>query len=70
MKVFMGRHDFDRDSGLKWIIPRWHEYLKSMPDALLAETLCRARRLAAERPKSYLAQHLKVLYGEALPGQR
>jgi hypothetical protein len=66
MKVFMGRHDFDRDSGLKWIIPRWHAYLASMPPKLLAETIERAYARAAEHPKSYLATHLKALYGERI----
>jgi hypothetical protein len=62
----LGQHSYTRESGLAWIVPRWHEYLQSMPPKLLAETIERAHRLAQERPHSYLAHHVRVLYGERI----
>jgi len=56
-------HGYTRESALAWIAPRWGADLAQMTPARRAETIALARRRAAERPRSYLAQHLTLLYG-------
>jgi hypothetical protein len=60
-----GKHDYSRESALDWIAPRWRADLAQMTPARRAETIALARQRAAERPGSYLAQHLRLLYGES-----
>lgn len=62
-KISTGRHDFTRETALAWIAPRIRAELAQMPPARRAETIAMARQRAAERPRSYLAQHLTLLYG-------
>lgn len=58
------QNSFSQDQSLDfWAERYWREYLAPMPDNVLTETLERARRLAAEQPRSYLARHLRRLYG-------
>lgn len=58
-----GKHEYDRESALKWIVPRWRADLAQMTPQRRAETIALARQRAAERPRSYLAQYLHLLYG-------
>jgi hypothetical protein len=62
----LGQHSLSQHQALSWITPRWHAYLRSMPPQLMAQTIERARKLASEHPRSYLAEHLTTLYGERI----
>jgi hypothetical protein len=62
-RISQGRHDFTRESALAWIAPRWRADLASMPPERRNQTIALARQRATERPHSYLAQHLTLLYG-------
>jgi hypothetical protein len=63
MSAAFGQHGYAREGALAWIAPRIRADLAQMAPHDRAETLERARRLAAERPRSYLAAHLMTLYG-------
>lgn len=59
-----GRHDYSAETALDFAAHIWRrDYLDAMPAHTLAETIERARQIAAENPRSYLAKHLKRLYG-------
>lgn len=58
-----GTHGYSREAALEWIAPRWRADLAAMTPERRAETIALAKRRAAERPHSYLAQHLRLLYG-------
>lgn len=58
-----GTHGYTRESALAWIAPRHRADLEQMTPKRRAETIALARQRAAERPRSYLAQHLRLLYG-------
>jgi hypothetical protein len=62
-QISQGRHDFTRESALAWIAPRWRAELAQLSPAQRAQTIALAQQRAAERPRSYLAQHLRTLYG-------
>lgn len=64
-KISMGRHDYTRETALAWVAQRMRAELAQMPACRRAETIALARQRAAEHPRSYLAQHLTLLYGVA-----
>lgn len=59
-----GRHEYDRESALAWLAPRHRAELAQLPPEQRRATIALARQRAAERPRSYLAEHLTKLYGE------
>lgn len=62
--IRQGRHDYTEASSLDFWDWRWQfAYLGPMPERCREETLARARRLARERPNSYLGRNLRRLYG-------
>jgi hypothetical protein len=59
-----GQNAFSQEQSLDFWAVNWRrEYLAPQPPPKLDETLERARQIAAERPKSYLAKNFKRLYG-------
>ena len=59
-----GHNSFTQAQSLSFWERRWrNDYLAPMMPAVYEATLERARRLAAEHPNSFLAKHLKQLYG-------
>jgi len=59
----MAENSFSREAGLAWIAPRWRADVAAQPEKVQLETLEGAVRLAAQCPQSYLARHLRALYG-------
>jgi len=61
-----GRHEYTSEQSLDWVAPQSRAMLDTMPADWRHDTLQRARMLAKERPRSYLAKHFRRLYGEDL----
>lgn len=59
-----GHNAFTQEQSLTFWERHWRTaYLAPMMPSVRAETIERAHRIAAERPHSYLAAHLRRLYG-------
>lgn len=59
----MSSNDYEGARALSWIAQRHREDLAKMPEKLRKEAQERAQERAASKPTSYLATHLRALYG-------